>query len=126
MSINMECETLEGLWEDEQELIRAKSRKFAKQLALRDGQLGNLQRVVAEVRYDAMRDAPYTGRGKGYCDGRREGRAALLTILHAILDKHGGAITVDVSKQIAGAEISELSDWILQLLNGGEPGIVFC
>jgi hypothetical protein len=39
---------------------------------------------------------------------------------------HGGAITVDVSKQIAVAEISELSDWILQLLNGGEPRIVFC
>jgi hypothetical protein len=47
-------------------------------------------------------------------------------ILHELLEKHSGAITVDVSRLIAVARISELSSWIRQLLAGDEPRTVFC
>lgn len=126
MSINMELETVEQLWEYEKELIQTKSKEFAKRLALPDAQVTSLQRIVSEIRYEAMRDALYTGREKGYSEGRKEGREALVIILHELLEKHSGAITVDVSRLIAVARISELSSWIRQLLAGDEPRTVFC
>jgi len=49
--------------------------------------LRKLQEIVGEVRYDAMRDALYTGRKKGYYEGSREGREALVDVLYEIVRK---------------------------------------
>ncbi|MCU6500002.1 hypothetical protein LPN04_19585 [Rugamonas sp. A1-17] len=84
-----------------------------------------LSEALRSARYSGMQDALYTGRMKGYYEGCLKGRQALVEVLCGLLEKSAVKPSRETYKTIALAELSELSDWVRQLMAGAEPDEIF-
>ncbi|GJI98425.1 hypothetical protein RugamoR57_51430 [Duganella caerulea] len=126
MLFDKQFKTVEELWDyEENERIRESSEKVAKQIGLQDSEQKILSEALRTARYSGMQDALYTGRMKGYYEGCLEGRQALVEVLCGLLEKSAVKPSRETYKMIALAELSELSDWVRQLMAGAEPNEIF-